>query len=142
VSERVSPIDAARLWVDGWTTGWTNHDPEPIAARYADGCTLLSHPFRASEHGRDHVREYGRQAFADEDTSDFVFREPIVSSDGRAAVEYRAVITATDGTVATLAGTTILRFDDAGFVVEHRDYWALTNGDLGLAGSESKENFR
>jgi hypothetical protein len=33
-----------------------------------------------------------------------------------------------EGREHTLAGTTLLRFDADGLVVEHRDYWALEDG--------------
>jgi hypothetical protein len=34
------------------------------------------------------------------------------------------VITSTDGSVETVAGTSLLRFDEGGRVVEQRDAWA------------------
>jgi hypothetical protein len=34
--------------------------------------------------------------------------------------------------MTTLAGTTVLRFDDTGLVVDHRDYWAIIDGVRGL----------
>jgi ketosteroid isomerase-like protein len=127
------PADAAaRAWVAAWSDGWANHDPDVIADRYATSCVFLSHPFRVRARGRGGAATWIREAFAEERAARFVFAEPIVSADARAAVEYRAVITAKDGAEQTLAGTTILRFDVAGLVVEHRDYWLMADGDLGL----------
>ncbi len=54
------------------------------------------------------------------------FGEPVVTGD-RAAVEYWAILRY-EGAEHTLAGTTMLRFDEHGLVLEHRDYWALENG--------------
>lgn len=54
------------------------------------------------------------------------FGEPVVDGD-RAAVEYWAILRL-EGKEQTLAGTTLLRFDAEGRVVEHRDYWALEQG--------------
>ncbi len=54
------------------------------------------------------------------------FGEPIVRGD-RAAVEYWAIVQYESGE-HTLAGTTLLRFDDDGLVIEHRDYWAIEPG--------------
>jgi uncharacterized protein (TIGR02246 family) len=116
--------DAARRWVDAWTAGWRTHDPGPIAAVYADDCVFLSHPFRQPLRGKAGARAYALQAFADEDAADFAFGEPIVDRDGRAAVEYRAEIVATGGR-QSLRGVTVLRFDERGDVLEHRDYWAM-----------------
>ena len=48
-------------------------------------------------------------------------------SGDRAAVEYWATMRV-GGEEQTLAGTTLLRFDDDGLVVEHRDYWAMAEG--------------
>lgn len=128
----VSSAAAARAWVDAWTEGWANHQADVIAERYATNCVFLSHPFRVPARGRTGAATWIREAFADEQTAQFAFGVPLVSGDTRAAVEYRAVITGTDGAQRTLAGTTILRFDMEGLVVEHRDYWAMADGDLGL----------
>ena len=129
----MTPLEGGRAWVAAWSAGWARHDAEAIAARYAPDCTFRSHPFRPVVEGRDRAGAWVREAFAEERSARFVFGDPIVSSDGRAAVEYRAVITVTDGTESTLAGTTVLRFDDNGLVVDHRDYWAIIDGDSGLA---------
>jgi ketosteroid isomerase-like protein len=129
----VTALEGARAWVAAWSDGWARHDAEAITARYAPDCTFRSHPFRPVAQGRDGAGDWVREAFVDERSARFVFGDPIVSPDGRAAVEYRAVITATDGTESTLAGTTVLRFDEMGLVVDHRDYWAIIDGDSGLA---------
>jgi hypothetical protein len=49
------------------------------------------------------------------------FAEPIASGE-RAAVEWSASFIEADQAV-TLAGTTVLRFDADGLVVDHVDYW-------------------
>jgi hypothetical protein len=46
----------------------------------------------------------------------------------RASVDWWAVVTATDGAVETLAGTSLLRFGPDGLVVEQRDAWASEPG--------------
>ena len=46
----------------------------------------------------------------------------------RAAVDWWGVITAPDGSVETIAGTSLLRFDADGLVVEQRDAWASEPG--------------
>ena len=62
---------------------------------------------------------------------EFRYGEPVVDGD-RAAVEYWAVITSTSGHDETLAGVSLLRFDEAGRVVEHRDVWASEPGAQSL----------
>jgi len=104
--------------------GWIGHDADVIASRYADECEFRSHPFREAVHGREGARQYALQAFTQERSAQPSFREPIVAPDGRAAVEYRAEITTANGEEVTLAGVTVLRFDDEGLVIEHRD-WAM-----------------
>ncbi|HYT80610.1 MAG TPA: nuclear transport factor 2 family protein, partial [Actinomycetota bacterium] len=116
---------AARAWVDAWMAGWIGHDADVIASRYAEECEFRSHPFREAVHGRDGARQYALQAFTEEHSARPSFGEPIVAPDGRAGVEYRAEITTPDGDNVTLAGVTVLRFDDEGLVIEHRDYWAM-----------------
>jgi hypothetical protein len=46
----------------------------------------------------------------------------------RAAVDWWGVITSTEGSVQSLAGTSLLRFDDDGLVVEQRDAWNEADG--------------
>ena len=114
---------AARAWVDAWTRGWREHDPEPIAARYAADVVFRSHPFREPEDARTYVE----RVFAGEGAEPEVwFGEPIVAGD-RAAAEYWAILRV-EGRAQTLAGTSVLRFDPEGLVVEHRDYWAIEDG--------------
>jgi len=116
-------MDAARAWVEAWEQGWRTHDVEAIAGRYADGAVFRSHPFREPEDARAYVE----RVFAEEEAEPEVwFGEPISDGD-RAAVEYWA-IARYEGRAHTLAGTTLLRFDADGLVVEHRDYWALEPG--------------
>jgi hypothetical protein len=124
----VDAAEAARLWIEAWETGWRAHDPAPIVARYAAAAEFRSHPFREPEDPRAYVE----RAFAEEESvPDVWFGEPIVSGD-RAAVEYRATVRYEERD-HELAGVTLLRFDNEGLVVEHRDYWALEpahEGDL------------
>ena len=50
----------------------------------------------------------------------------------RAAVDWWAVVTSRDGGVETLAGTSLLRFDREGRVLEQRDAWAAHDGRVEL----------
>jgi SnoaL-like domain len=123
----------ARAWVEAWTDGWRRHDPAVIAARYAPGARFRSLPFRAEGRGPEAVIAYTSEAFREERTARFAFGEPIVAPDGRAAVEYRAVIVPSDGgPETTIAGVSVLRFDAAGLVTEHFDCWAEAPGDQGI----------
>jgi hypothetical protein len=55
------------------------------------------------------------------------FGEPVV--DGRrAAVDWWAIVTLKDGSEEALAGTSLLRFDADGLVVEQRDAWGEAEG--------------
>lgn len=84
---------------------------------------FFSHPFRE----RQRPSEYVAWAFADQASAECRFGEPVVDR-ARAAVDWWAVVTAQDGTVQTLAGTSLLRFDEDGLVVEQRDAWGLEDG--------------
>ena len=66
-------------------------------------------------------------AFADQKEAECRFGEPLVSGD-RAAVDWWAVIVAQDDTVESLAGTSLIRFDEDGLVIEQRDAWASEPG--------------
>ena len=117
-------VDAASKWVDAWSEGWRNHDPDTIANRYAADAVFSSHPFREPRSGKQGAKDYAREVFAQETSADFTFGEPIVAGE-RAAVEYQATIGATDGKHYRLAGVTLLTFGDDGLATEHRDYWAI-----------------
>jgi hypothetical protein len=85
--------------------------------------TFYSHPFRAPQG----PAEYAEWALADQQGAECRFGEPVVDGD-RAAVDWWAVVTSNDGSLQSLAGTSLLRFDDEGRVVEQRDAWADADG--------------
>jgi hypothetical protein len=114
---------AARRWAEIWSRGWPAADVEAIADLYADGAVFYSAPFR----DRQAPREYVEWAFAEQAEAECRFGEPLVAGD-RAAVDWWGVITSKDGSVESLAGTSLLRFDADGRVVEQRDVWASEPG--------------
>ena len=113
----------ARRWVEGWSRAWPIGDPQLVAALYADDAVFFSHPFR--EHQAP--AQYAAWAFGEQSEAECRFGEPVVAGD-RAAVDWWAVITAFDGSVETIAGTSLLRFGADGKVVEQRDVWAASPG--------------
>jgi hypothetical protein len=129
----MTPVEGARAWIAAWQDGWSRHDPEVIAARYAPDARFRSEPFRDLEHGREAALAYATHSFEEEQSARFFFGEPIVGPDGRAAVEYRAVITAPDGSDTTIHGVSLLRIGPDGLVREHRDTWTELEGDHGVA---------
>jgi hypothetical protein len=118
----VDTEEAVRRWVDGWLRGWQTLDPRPIVALYADNCLFLSAPFREHESPRAYVE----RALAEEEWAEPWFGEPLVDGD-RAAVEWWTFMRE-NGRDVTLAGTSLLRFDQDGRCVEQRDAWAMTDG--------------
>jgi predicted SnoaL-like aldol condensation-catalyzing enzyme len=111
---------AAQRWADTWSRAWPQRGAEAIAALYADTAVYRSPAFREPDLGRAGVRRYLSQQLPAEDNIECWFGQPIVSGD-RAAVEWWASWTEQDQEL-TYAGVTVLRFDDQGQVVEHRDY--------------------
>jgi hypothetical protein len=103
-----------------WQAAWPLADVEAVAALYAEGALFYSHPFRE----REVPREYVAWAFAEQAAAECRFGEPLVDGD-RAAVDWWAAITGSDGAVQSLAGTSLLRFTESGLVVEQRDAWAF-----------------
>ena len=79
---------------------------------------FYSHPFRQ----RQAPAEYVVWAFAEQAAAECRFGEPLVDGDC-AAVDWWAAVTGADGAVESLAGTSLLRFDAEGLVVEQRDAW-------------------
>jgi hypothetical protein len=118
----MNTADAAKRWADEWQRAWREHDSDRVAALYAEGASFRSAPFRDLQD----PRAYAEWAFADEDSAEPHFGEPIVSDD-RATVEWWTVSTS-GGEVSTLAGVSLLRFDAGGLVVDERDYWHLAPG--------------
>ena len=113
--------EAARRWAAVWERAWAAEDSEAILALYADDVQYRALVLREPERGLAGVRAYLTRMFDEEDGIGCRFGEPVVSGD-RAAVEWWANWTEAGGEV-TMAGATILRFDDDGLVVDHRDYW-------------------
>jgi SnoaL-like domain len=118
----VDAEQAARRWAETWAAAWPRKDVESIAALYADDAAYRALAFREP----DRAPEYLRRVFAEESGIVCRFGEPVASGH-RAAVEWWATWIE-DGQPITLAGTTVLRFDDEGQVVDHRDYWNQADG--------------
>jgi ketosteroid isomerase-like protein len=106
-----------------WAQAWPFADVDAITALYAPDAIFYSHPFRK----RQGPAEYAAWAFEDQEAAKCRFGEPLVDGT-RAAVDWWAVVTSKDGSVQSLAGTSLLRFDADGLVVEHRDAWGEANG--------------
>ena len=120
--------NAARRWAETWTSAWLAHDVEAVVALYAEDCVHRSTPFRPVLRGRNAVREYVADAFAEErSVEDVRFSTPMVEGE-RAFVEYWANSLDQSGEPVTLAGCALARFDDDGLIVEARDYWHLEAG--------------
>ena len=67
------------------------------------------------------VRRYLSDNFGVEEELECWFGEPLAAGD-RAAVQWWGTWLE-DGRRLSMAGTSVLRFDDEGLVVDHRDYW-------------------
>jgi ketosteroid isomerase-like protein len=102
---------------------WPAADVEAIADLYAEDALFYSHPFRAPQVPRDYVV----WAFEEQASAECRFGDPVVAGD-RAAVDWWAVLTATDGSVESIAGMSLLRFGGDGRVVEQRDVWSIEPG--------------
>jgi SnoaL-like domain len=106
-----------------WTEAWPKADTAAVAKLYAEDAAFWSQPYRE----REVPAEYAAWAFADQVAAECRFGTPVVQG-RRAAVDWWGVVTSTDGSVETLAGTSLLTFDDSGLVVEQRDVWAAQAG--------------
>ncbi len=114
---------AARAWIDAWTRSWLAKDADLLAPVYADEVEFRSHPFRDPQA----PLEYARWAYAEEEGTPQVWMgEPLVVGD-RAAVEWWALVVE-NGEPVSLAGTSWLRFDADGRVVDQHDYWSTAPG--------------
>jgi ketosteroid isomerase-like protein len=112
---------AARRWKETWERAWPARDVDAIASLYADDAVYRALAFREPDRGLAGVRRYLEENFAVEEEVECWFGEPIAVGK-RAAVEWWGTWVE-EGRRLTLAGTTVLRFDEAGLVVDHRDSW-------------------
>jgi ketosteroid isomerase-like protein len=112
-----------RRWADGYRLAWEAGDPDAAAALYRPDCVFRSAPFREPEP----PIEYTRRVFPEARATEVHFGEPVEEGD-RAAVEWWATLVTPDSEEQSLAGCSMLRFDDEGLVVESRDYWHLEPG--------------
>lgn len=119
----MTPIDAARRWSETWRHAWEGVDTEAIVALYATDALLSTEPFREPYRGREGVRAYVSRVFGEEEDPRVQVGEPIVDGD-RAAVPWWATLRE-EGADITLAGTSMLRFDPDGLVLEQWDAWNL-----------------
>lgn len=117
----MTTTDAARRWAETWRTGWEALDAESIVALYDPGALLSTEPFREPYRGRQGVRDYVTRVFAEEQDPRVAVSDPIVDDD-RAAVSWWASLRE-EGADTTLAGTSVLRFNADGLVVEQWDAW-------------------
>ena len=114
---------AARAWTDAWARSWRALDAELLEPIYTPETVHRSHPFREPGNPID----YARWALSEEDGEPEVWMgDPIVSGD-RAAIEWWAVVIE-NGELTSLAGSSHLRFDAEGRVVEQHDYWGSAPG--------------
>jgi ketosteroid isomerase-like protein len=116
-------VGFGKRWADGYKLAWENGDPDAAAALYRPDCVFRSAPFREPEPPID----YTRRVFPEARAENVHFGEPVEEGD-RAAVEWWAVLVTPDGEAETLAGCSMLRFDDEGLVTESRDYWNMQPG--------------
>jgi hypothetical protein len=120
----VDVLLAARRWAETWRRAWPDKESQRIAALYEEGASYRSSPFDQPEVGG--AVAYVEAQFAVEEAVECQFAEPIAAGD-RAAIEWWASFIEADQ-VLTLAGTTMLRFNADGQVVNHVDYWMQSEG--------------
>jgi SnoaL-like domain len=110
---------AAERWREVWARGWRAGEADEIVALYAEGAHFQSDPFREAVTPADYIIP----TFAEEESAECQFGEPIVDGD-RAAIEWSAETRLKEGGAEKLAGVSLRRFDENGLVVEQRDFWA------------------
>ena len=119
-------VEAARRWRDTWERRWPARDLEAIIGLYHPDVIYASEPLRAPFRGVGELRGYLSGAFAEEDEIRAWFAEPVVQGD-QASIEWWATLIE-GGVETTLVGTSTLRFDADGLVLEQRDTWNQSDG--------------
>ena len=124
--------EAAERWARTWERGWIEKDLEAILALYSDAVVYASEPFREPYRGLAGVREYVSQAFAEEERVRAVFGRPVVGDRGASIAWWATLLE--NGEEITLAGTSNLRFDADGRVLEQWDTWNQAAGAVEVTG--------
>lgn len=120
--------EPAQHWKETWQRSWPRGDIDSIVRLYAPSATYRALAFRKPDQGIDGVRRYLRENFDAETDVQCRFGEPMVAGD-RAAVQWWASWVE-DGETISMAGVTLLRFDEDGLVIDHRDYWNQDDGRI------------
>jgi hypothetical protein len=116
--------EAARRWARTWQRAWPAGAVADIAALYREDAPYRSSALSDPQPGG--ARGYLREQFAAEQSVECTFADPIADG-AKAAVQWWASWIES-GETNTLAGTTVLHFDDDGYVVDHVDYWLQAPG--------------
>jgi nuclear transport factor 2 (NTF2) superfamily protein len=122
----MNPVAAATRWARVWHDAWEARDTDAIVDLYAPDVRFSTQAFRVPYRGRDGVRSYVAQAFAEEREPRVWVGTPLVDG-SRAAIEWWAAVTENDIEI-TLAGVSILHFDADGLVVAQWDSWNQGEG--------------
>jgi len=122
----MDPVAAADRWARVWRDAWQARDTDAIVALYAPDVRFSTQAFRVPFLGTDGVRTYVQGAFDEEREPRAWMGAPIVAGD-RAAIEWWAATIENDIPI-TLAGVSIVRFDEDGLVVEQWDSWNQGEG--------------
>ena len=112
---------AAKRWAATWREAWEAGDADAVVPLYGRHAILSTEPYREPYRGREGVRAYVARVFGEESETRVWMSEPIVDGE-RAAISWWASLVE-DGAPATLAGTSVLRFDADGLVIEQWDAW-------------------
>ncbi|MEP7041364.1 MAG: nuclear transport factor 2 family protein [Chloroflexota bacterium] len=119
-------VAAARRWADTWLREWPTRNLEALLALYHPEVVYASEPFRPPFRNAAQLRDYLVRAFAEEDELEAWVGTPVMGGD-HASIEWWATLIE-GGAETTLVGTSTLRFDAAGLVVEQRDTWNQAAG--------------
>lgn len=117
-------VAAAHRWARTWQQAWPAGAADEIAALYHADAKYRSSPFGEPHPGG--APGYLTEQLAVEQDVQCRFAEPIAAG-SKAAVQWWASWIES-GEAVTLAGTTVLRFDDDGYVIDHLDYWLQAGG--------------
>ena len=124
--------EAAERWARTWEQGWNERDVEAIVDLYSDDVVYTAEPSRLPYRGRQGIREFVSRAFDEEERVTAVFGRPIVGDEGASVAWWAAMLE--NGEETTLAGTSSLRFDADGRVVDQWDSWNQAPGLLPVSG--------
>ncbi len=116
--------ESVRAWLESYRQAWENRDPEVVIKLFAVDATYQETPFSDPMRGRESIRQYWTRAVVSYQEQIRFASEILSVTEVSAIVHwYAAFVRISSKAQVSLDGIFLLRFDEAGFCNELREWW-------------------